>query len=369
MIYQLEDCIDVLFVVNGTLFDYLFLFDHSCGHDRMRPDALNINSMNVGYGGKGTKMHCSVIKSHAGYLGTYHYPDHDVKQLSVGDTASMVFTEQDVGPFHLTKEERERTKHDVIIGLKSRNKSRAELIEELKSTHHIENVRGTKADILKIAQEKNIEVKVTENKIKEGWVGKPKGMKQIAFERRFINLDELSLYTKDGHKDENGNVTDDTHSIKCIIGECIDFIEEKTLLQTMGEEIGHARGLTIIVDRSAKCHPETAGEGIEYTWAHSKIYQRNKPFTERRSISQFKDNLRLSLSTDAGANLNRSRIRRFAARARDYIAAYYLLDNKNDDVSTRLSKKDIDKMCKVYRCHRNIQDIEVANVQAEAALT
>ena len=75
------------------------------------------------------------------------------------------------------------------------------------------------------------------------------------------------------------------------------------------------------------------------------------------------------MSTDTGTKFNRSRNRRFATRTRYYIAAYDLLDNKNDDVSTRLSKKDIDKMCKVYRCHRNIQDIEVANVQAEAALT
>ena len=33
------------------------------------------------------------------------------------------------------------------------------------------------------------------------------------------------------------------------------------------------------------------------------------------------------------------------------------------------SKRETDEMCKVHRCHRNIQDVEVANVKAEAELT
>jgi hypothetical protein len=38
----------------------------------------------------------------------------------------------------------------------------------------------------------------------------------------------------------------------------IDFIEEETLLQYHGRQLG------VTIDRTLKCHPEMAGEGIEY---------------------------------------------------------------------------------------------------------
>jgi hypothetical protein len=41
MVLQLEDCIDVLKVLYPQ-FDFLFLFDHSCGHDRQKEDGLNV---------------------------------------------------------------------------------------------------------------------------------------------------------------------------------------------------------------------------------------------------------------------------------------------------------------------------------------
>jgi len=36
------------------------------------------------------------------------------------------------------------------------------------------------------------------------------------------------------------------------------------ILQTMGCHMG------VEADRSPKCHPDLAGEGIEHTWAHCK---------------------------------------------------------------------------------------------------
>ena len=53
MTIQMEDCIDVfktLFDEEGI--DCLFWFDHSSGHDRKRPDGLNISSMRKTFGGK-----------------------------------------------------------------------------------------------------------------------------------------------------------------------------------------------------------------------------------------------------------------------------------------------------------------------------
>eukprot|EP00957_Ditylum_brightwellii_P055369 4196055-Ditylum_brightwellii.AAC.1 len=41
-----------------------------CGHDCMRSDAFNVNSMNVGFGGKSASMmHSSKITEVDGYLG------------------------------------------------------------------------------------------------------------------------------------------------------------------------------------------------------------------------------------------------------------------------------------------------------------
>ncbi len=41
MVMQLEDCIDCLTVLYPHI-DFVFLLDHSCGHDRQRDDGLNV---------------------------------------------------------------------------------------------------------------------------------------------------------------------------------------------------------------------------------------------------------------------------------------------------------------------------------------
>eukprot|EP00978_Attheya_sp_CCMP212_P041040 scaffold230583_cov65-Attheya_sp.AAC.1 len=131
----------------------------------------------------------------------------------------------------------------------------------------VTNVRGNSAALKEMARNKGINLKATEPKIIEGWYGKAKGMKQIAYERRLLDIDNLNLYSIDGPKDDENNELDISFSYKKILGSLTDFMEEKTLLQTVGEEIGKERGINIIIDRSPKCHPEVAGEGIEYTWA------------------------------------------------------------------------------------------------------
>ena len=82
MMVQMEDCIDVLHHLYPE-FEVHFLFDHSCGHDRQRPDGLNANNMSKFYGGVQPCMHDSLIKSHD-YLEPYN------GMLRVGDTQAMV---------------------------------------------------------------------------------------------------------------------------------------------------------------------------------------------------------------------------------------------------------------------------------------
>ena len=89
---QLEDCADVLQHLYPQ-FDYLFLFDHSSGHDKQREDGLNVKKMTKSFGGNQRKMRDTVIKQEKGYLGPY------LRILNPGDTQSMVFKDRDNGPF------------------------------------------------------------------------------------------------------------------------------------------------------------------------------------------------------------------------------------------------------------------------------
>ena len=146
-----------------------------------------------------------------------------------------------------------------------------------------------------------------------------------------------------------------------LLANCTDFVNEKTLLQLRLEEVGKLFGINVTADRTAKCHPETAGEGIEYTWAFSKRYMRSIPLAMRRSIKTFTESVKLCLSTKDGAIITKEKVRRFSGRARDYNVAYLLLQKDGDELTentTSLTKQDIEKMKKMYRSHRNIIDQE-----------
>ena len=91
MILQLEDAIDMLQVLHGDQYEFVFYFDHSSGHDRLQPDGLNCNKMNKSYGGsQNNAMRNTIIDSET-YLGPYS------SNLQVGDTQLMQFCEGDVG--------------------------------------------------------------------------------------------------------------------------------------------------------------------------------------------------------------------------------------------------------------------------------
>jgi hypothetical protein len=61
MILQFEDCIDVVQTL-WPEFKYGFLFYHSCGHDRQRPDGLTATGLNKGFGGAQPKMRLTEIE-------------------------------------------------------------------------------------------------------------------------------------------------------------------------------------------------------------------------------------------------------------------------------------------------------------------
>ncbi len=91
MILQFEDCIDVVRTL-WPEFEYVFLFDHSCGHDRQRPDGLTTTGLNKGFGGAQPKMRDTKIG--ADDVGKYATG----LTLKVGELQSLQFLPHDVGP-------------------------------------------------------------------------------------------------------------------------------------------------------------------------------------------------------------------------------------------------------------------------------
>ena len=126
MVIQLEDCVDVLdallsipasgveqhhdaFVESLTCprrlkrkFKYIFLTDHSCGHDRKRPDGLDVTSLRKAPSASAKVMRDVVITNKNGVLSEDF--DHPLK-LKVEMVQTLVFREQDnyggpeTGPF------------------------------------------------------------------------------------------------------------------------------------------------------------------------------------------------------------------------------------------------------------------------------
>jgi hypothetical protein len=42
------------------------------------------------------------------------------------------------------------------------------------------------------------------------------------------------------------------------------------------------------VERTPKCHPELAGDGIEYVWALAKLYYHHQPLSRKRCKEKFR---------------------------------------------------------------------------------
>jgi hypothetical protein len=71
MMLELEDCVDIL-NVKYPQYNFLFLFDHSCGHDRQREDWLNVKKMSKSFGGQAQRSMCeTTIKQSQGNLGPH----------------------------------------------------------------------------------------------------------------------------------------------------------------------------------------------------------------------------------------------------------------------------------------------------------
>ena len=270
MIIQVEDCIDCLKEINGDKFRYLFMFDHSNGHDRVCPDALNAMAISKKFGGSQPSMRDSTIVNN-NYLGPH---DHSSK-LKVGEIQTMSFKSTDAGPFYLSEKEKASKKYDKTKGTKEIKLRKSELISKLE-LKGIKNPKGCIQKLHKLCSANNIDIKKTVADIEHGWVKRPKGAFQILFERGWIDTNiNTKKYTWNGTLDEYGN-KDESKSIKLLIRAQVDFIEQETLIQH------HCAQMGIETDRSPVAHPEIAGDGIEFDWAMERIWYRKQPWESKK---------------------------------------------------------------------------------------
>ena len=102
---------------------------------------------------------------------------------------------------------------------------------------------------------------------------------------------------------------------------CIDFIEEETLIQTQVRKMGNNPNHTT-VNQTPKFHPELDGEGIEYSWGCPNNFHRRLPIDEKKGKDNFCRSVKKATETE---NITTYRIRMFSIWAREYIMAYKLL--------------------------------------------
>jgi hypothetical protein len=365
MVLQLEDCVDALQILFPQ-FDFIFLFDHSNGHDRMQPDGLNMRKMNKLFGGQQPKMRPSTLMD-KGCFGPHHT---EAYKLQPGDTQSMVFESTDPGPFYLDTIQKEKRRLDEKTGkMITKVIPKTRLIQMLKDMN-ILNPVGNLKHLQAQCSALDLPVTYTEEKILEGWVGKPKGSLQVLYERGWIDPEQWRMYTDKGRMDEMGILMEHT-SLNLLMQKQSDFATELTLLQFYCCKMGAT------VDRTPKCHPELAGEGIEYIWAMAKLYYRHQPLARKRSKAKFIELVHESLS---GCNITLGQVRKCSRRAREYIIAYKVFDQVKCDIhstqhkdgmrgetecneSVQLNFDLIEKTIKAFKTHRNVADIDVSFIK------
>jgi hypothetical protein len=356
MALQFEDVVDCLIVLYPE-FEFIFLFDHSQGHARKRNGALNALHMSKNYGGAQPVMRDTTILSDIGYLG----PNSPL--LKVGDTQSLIFKTEDSGPWYLSPEEKERQRHNRPTGKRKRiERSKKMLVDALAAAGVVlqQQRNHTKKELIEFANNNGVDLYEDRELVIPGWQGQPKGLMQVLWERGFIDVSALERYTLDGRKNPITGEVNLQSSLRHILANCKDFKDEETALQFLGTQLG------VTVKLTPKFHAELAGEGIEYSWAHSKAFYRRLPLSQKRGRENFKKLVRDCTCPESV--LTKVRMEKFAARARAYICTYHHLEQQkelaaahqnsdNHDETERTNQQEllyseIERLMKDMRGHR-----------------
>jgi hypothetical protein len=97
------------------------------------------------------------------------------------------------------------------------------------------SAKGNKVAIIELCKQNNTPCKVATKTVKEGWMGKPKGMLQMLWERGCVDpaiepTRAESFCTNDGEKDAFGNLIPGT-SLR-MMSSLINFIQERLFCNT-----------------------------------------------------------------------------------------------------------------------------------------
>jgi hypothetical protein len=196
-----------------------------------------------------------------------------------------------------------------------------------------------------------------------GWLNAAKGLKQYLFERGFIHPSGTqTLEGKRGDDDEEyeddelkkgvhyweedldlGNGTTKkirvSSSLKEVASNLYDFENEKTQLQQLIEDLGHR------MDKTPKCHPEIAGEGVELNWGKSAYEFRHN--TNSGEVKNLRKNSILSLRPQV---LHLERIRKFERMVWRYKEVYR---HHADGGASTMEYKEIERLQRVMKKHRS----------------
>jgi hypothetical protein len=288
--------------------------------------------------------------------------------LQVGGYQHMNFQDGDSGPFYESEAEREASKFDHQTGVSKRKIRKKEAMETDLRAKGV-SAKGNKIEIVELCKQNDRPYKVFTETIIEGWNGKPKG---ILWERGFIDpviepAKAEGFYSNDGKKDAFGNLIPGT-SLRKMMSSLIEFINEETLFQSHGETRG------VLVDRSPKCHPEVAGEGIEeYSWGCAKGKYRCLPLADKRRKENFRNYVHECLDRSDVLTIERQRM--FSKRARQYMLAYHSIElsrekrdseatAKNNDEKLEMSAYLVEKIIKKYKSHGGATDFDSAYIDA-----
>ena len=170
-----------------------------------------------------------------------------------------------------------------------------------------------------------------------GYVGKAKGLKDVLFERGWLNPANLGGYTIKGVKGAEGIFVDST-SVAKLMAECEDFKTETTAMHDLMEVLG------VEMDQTPKCHPEVAGRGMEYCWGKGK-YEYRKHNTFAAGKVPFEKRVHAALES-----VDVTRLRKFLRKANDYKRAYRAL-NLAAGAAAAVSYADIEKMRALSKTH------------------
>ena len=121
----------------------------------------------------------------------------------------------------------------------------------------------------------------------------------------------------------------------------------------------HGRLLGVTVDRTPKCHPEIAGEGIKYCWAAAKMCYRQLRIREKRIKAKFLNSVKIS--TDRNKVLTLAMQRKFSRRARQYMLAYRAIDiqsQNNENKEVKMSHSLLENVLKAFKTHRCTADTD-----------